>query len=110
VTRQTGVVALEFKNPDGTFFAHGAVIDAYEDGRNPDVAYFIVNNSTLNDNWFFKAPGQLFDTRAFKRHLENFALPPTASARVFTFTCSTASVNSKIPSPLKLSKDLHSAR
>ena len=80
----TGVVALEFKNPDGTFFAHGAVIDAYEDGRNPDVAYFIVNNSTLNDNWFFKAPGQLFDTRAFKRHLENFALPPTASARVFT--------------------------
>lgn len=80
----TGVVALEFKNPDGTFFAHGAVIDAYEDGRNPDVAYFIVNNSTFNDNWFFKAPGQLFDTRAFKRHLENFALPPTASARVFT--------------------------
>jgi uncharacterized protein YPO0396 len=80
----TGVVALEFKNPDGTFFAHGAVIDAYEDGRNPDVAYFIVNNSTLNDNWFFKAPGQLFDTRAFKRQLENFALPPTASARVFT--------------------------
>ncbi len=80
----TGVVALEFKNPDGTFFAHGAVIDAYEDGRNPDVVYFIVNNSTLNDNWFFKAPGQLFDTRAFKRHLENFALPPTASARVFT--------------------------
>jgi uncharacterized protein YPO0396 len=80
----TGVVALEFKNPDGTFFAHGAVIDAYEDGRNPDVAYFIVNNSTLNDSWFFKAPGQLFDTRAFKRHLENFTLPPTASARVFT--------------------------
>ncbi len=80
----TGVVALEFKNPDGTFFAHGAVIDAYEDGRNPDVAYFIVNNSMLNDNWFFKAPGQLFDTRAFKRHLENFALPPTASTRVFT--------------------------
>jgi uncharacterized protein YPO0396 len=80
----TGVVALEFKNPDGTFFAHGAVIDAYEDGRNPDVAYFIVNNSTLNDNWFFKAPGQIFDTRAFKRHLENFTLPPTASARVFT--------------------------
>lgn len=80
----TGVVALEFKNPDGTFFAHGAVIDAYEDGRNPDVMYFIVHNAALNDNWFFKAPGQLFDTRAFKRHLENFALPPTASARVFT--------------------------
>jgi uncharacterized protein YPO0396 len=80
----TGVVALEFKNPDGTFFAHGAVIDAYEDGRNPDIMYFIVHNAALNDNWFFKAPGQLFDTRAFKRHLENFALPPTASARVFT--------------------------
>jgi uncharacterized protein YPO0396 len=80
----TGVVALEFKNPDGTFFAHGAVIDAYEDGRNPDVTYFIVHNAALNDNWFFNAPGQLFDTRAFKRHLENFALPPNASARVFT--------------------------
>lgn len=80
----TGVVALEFKNPDGTLFVHGAVIDAYEDGRNPDVMYFIVHNAALNDNWFFKAPGQLFDTRAFKRHLENFALPPTASARVFT--------------------------
>jgi uncharacterized protein YPO0396 len=80
----TGVVALEFKNPDGTFFAHGAVIDAYEDGRNPDVMYFIVHNAALNDNWLFKAPGQLFDTRAFKRHLENFALPPNASARVFT--------------------------
>ena len=80
----TGVVALEFRNPDGTLFVHGAVIDAYEDGRNPDVMYFIVHNAALNDNWFFKAPGQLFDTRAFKRHLENFALPPTASARVFT--------------------------
>ncbi len=80
----TGVVALEFKNPDGTCFTHGAVIDAYEDGRNPDVAYFIVHNAPLNDNWFFKAPGQLFDTRAFKRHLENFALPHNASARVFT--------------------------
>ncbi len=80
----TGVVALEFKNPDGTFFAHGAVVDTYEDGRNPDVMYFIVHNAALNDNWFFKAPGQLFDTRAFKRHLENFALPSTASARVFT--------------------------
>ena len=80
----TGVVALEFKNPDGTFFAHGAVIDAYEDGRTPDVTYFIVHNAALNDSWFFKTPGQLFDTRAFKRHLENFALPPNASARVFT--------------------------
>lgn len=48
----TGVVALEFKNPDGTFFAHGAVIDAYEDGRNPDIAYFIVHNAALNDDWF----------------------------------------------------------
>jgi uncharacterized protein YPO0396 len=80
----TGVAALEFKNPDGTFFTHGAVIDAYEDGRAPDVTYFIVHNAALNDSWFFKAPGQLFDTRAFKRHLENFALPPNASARVFT--------------------------
>jgi uncharacterized protein YPO0396 len=80
----TGVAALEFKNPDGTFFTHGAVIDAYEDGRSPDVTYFIVHNAALNDSWFFKSPGQLFDTRAFKRHLENFALPATASARVFT--------------------------
>ena len=80
----TGVAALEFKNPDGTFFAHGAVIDAYEDGRAPDVTYFIVHNAALNNSWFFKAPGKLFDTRAFKRHLENFALPPNASARVFT--------------------------
>jgi uncharacterized protein YPO0396 len=80
----TGVVALEFKNPDGTFFTHGAVIDAYEDGRNPDVAYFIVHNAALNDDWFFKSPGQVFDTRAFKRHLENFALPSTARAQVWT--------------------------
>jgi len=80
----TGVVALEFKNPDGTFFAHGAIIDAYEDGRNPDVAYFIVHNAALNDDWFFKSPGQAFDTRAFKRHLENFALPHTARAQVFS--------------------------
>ena len=88
----TGVVALEFKNPDGTFFAHGAIIDAYEDGRNPDVAYFIVHNAALNDDWFFKSPGQApstgsgqaFDTRAFKRHLENFSLPSTARAQVFS--------------------------
>ena len=82
----TGVVALEFRNPDGTFFAHGAVIDAFEDGRNPDVAYFIVHNARLNDRWFFQADsaGRLFDTRAFKRHLEHFALPPTARAQVFT--------------------------
>ncbi|MBN2116525.1 MAG: hypothetical protein JW730_08140 [Anaerolineales bacterium] len=80
----TGIAALEFKNPDGTFFAHGAVIDAYEDGRTPDVTYFIVHNAALNDSWFFKAPGQLFDTRSFKRHLEHFALPLNASARIFT--------------------------
>ena len=80
----TGVVALEFSNPDGTYFAHGAVIDAYEDGRNPDIAYFIVHNAGLNDDWFFRTPGQVFDSRSFKRHLENFALPPTAQARVFS--------------------------
>jgi uncharacterized protein YPO0396 len=80
----SGVVALEFSNPDGTFFANGAVIDAFEDGRNPEVAYFIVHNAALNDDWFFRTPGQLFDTRAFKRHLENFALPPNARAQVFT--------------------------
>ena len=80
----TGVVALEFRNPDGTFFAHGAVIDAYEDGRNPDVAYFIVHNAALNDDWFFKARGLLFDSRAFKRHLEHFALPRGGRAQVFT--------------------------
>ena len=80
----TSVVALEFRNPDDTFFAHGAVIDAYADGRTPDVTYFIVHNATLNDEWFFKAPGQLFDTRAFKRHLEHFALPSGARAQVFT--------------------------
>jgi uncharacterized protein YPO0396 len=80
----TSIVALEFKNPDGTYFAHGAVIDAFEDGRAPDVAYFIVHNAQLNDDWFFKAQGQLFDTRAFKRHLENFSLPVNAGVRVFT--------------------------
>ena len=80
----TGVVALEFSNPDGSAFAHGAVIDAFEDGRNPEVAYFIVHNARLNDNWFFRSQGQLFDTRTFKRHLENFALPPAARAQVFT--------------------------
>src|SRR5512134_571265 len=39
----TGVVALEFQNLDETCFVHGAVIDAFEDGRNPDVVYFIVH-------------------------------------------------------------------
>ncbi len=83
----TGVVALEFRNPDGSFFTHGAVIDAFEDGRNPDVAYFIVHNAALDDRWFFQAEaasGRLFDTRAFKRHLEHFALPPVGRAQVFT--------------------------
>jgi len=83
----TGVIALEFRNPDGTLFSHGAVIDAFEDGRSPDVAYFIVHNAGLDDRWFFQAdsaPGRLFDTRAFKRHLDHFALPPASRAQVFT--------------------------
>lgn len=82
----TGVIALEFRNPDGSYFAHGAVIDAFEDGRNPDVAYFIVHNARLDDRWFFQpnTPGRLFDTRAFKRHLEHFAFPPTVRGQVFT--------------------------
>jgi len=83
----TGVIALEFRNPDGTYFSHGAVIDAFEDGRSPDVTYFIVHNAGLDDRWFFQAdyaPGRLFDTRAFKRHLDHFALPPAARAQVFT--------------------------
>lgn len=83
----TGVIALEFRNPDSTYFSHGAVIDAFEDGRSPDVAYFIVHNAGLDDRWFFQAdsaPGRLFDTRAFKRHLDHFALPPASRAQVFT--------------------------
>jgi uncharacterized protein YPO0396 len=80
----TGVVALEFCNPDGTFFVHGGVIDAYEDGRSPDTTYFIVHNAPLDDAWFFKSAAQLYDTRAFKRHLEHFALPPESRAQVFT--------------------------
>lgn len=80
----TGVVALEFCNPDGTFFVHGAVIDAYEDGRSPDVSYFLVHDAPLDDNWFFRAPGQLFDSRAFRRHLEHVSLPgPQARAQTF---------------------------
>ena len=82
----TGVVALEFRNPDGTFFVHGAVIDAFEDGRNPEITYFIVHHAALDDEWFFKAPGQLFDTRSFKRHLEHFALLPSGGARAQVFT------------------------
>jgi uncharacterized protein YPO0396 len=82
----TGVVALEFKNPDGTLFSHGAVIDSYEDGRAPDLMYFIVHNAGLDDRWFFRADtnGRLFDTRAFKRHLDHFALPPASRAQTFS--------------------------
>lgn len=80
----TGVVALEFRNPDDSYFVHGAVIDAYEDGRSPEICYFIVNGAKLNDDWFFRSPGQLFDSRAFRRHLENLALPgPDSRARLF---------------------------
>ncbi len=79
----TGVVALEFRNPDGTFFVHGAVIDAYQDNRSPDVAYFIVHNAELNDAWFFKAQGQLYDSRAFRRHMEHVVLPG-GRAQLFT--------------------------
>jgi len=80
----TAVVALEFRNPDETYFVHGAVVDAYQDGRSPDVAYFIVNNACLNDAWFFRGQGQLFDSRAFRRHVEHFALPPGGRAQLFT--------------------------
>jgi uncharacterized protein YPO0396 len=79
----TSVVALEFCNPDGSYFVHGAVIDAYQDNRSPDVAYFIVNNAQLNDAWFFETPGQLYDSRAFRRHLEHFPLPG-GRAQLFT--------------------------
>ncbi|MCB0197860.1 MAG: AAA family ATPase, partial [Anaerolineae bacterium] len=81
----TGLVALEFRNPDGTYFVHGAIIDAYEDGRSPDVSYFIVHEAALNDDWFFRAPGLLYDSRSFRRHLEHVTLPgPQARAQVFT--------------------------
>ena len=79
----TGVVALEFCNSDGTYFVHGGVIDAYEDGRSPDTTYFIVHNAPLNDDWFFKSAGQLYDTRAFKRRLDHFVLPPEGRAQTF---------------------------
>jgi len=79
----TGVVALEFRNPDGSYFVHGAVIDAYQDNRSPDVAYFIVNNAQLNDAWFFQTPGRLYDSRAFRRHLEHVPLPG-GRAQLFT--------------------------
>lgn len=82
----TGVIALEFRNPDNTCFTHGAVIDAYEDGRAPDVIYFIVHNAGLDDRWFFQSDsnGRLFDTRAFKRNLDHFALPPASRAQTFS--------------------------
>ena len=79
----TGVVALEFRNPDGTHFVHGAVIDAYQDGRAVDIAYFIVHDAPLNDAWFFAGAGQLHDSRAFRRHMEHFPLPD-GRAQVFT--------------------------
>jgi len=79
----TGVVALEFREDDGTHFVHGAVIDAYQDGRAPNTAYFLVNSAPLNDDWFFRAPGKLFDSRAFRRHLEHFVLPG-GRAHLFT--------------------------
>ncbi len=77
------MVALEFRNPDGAYFVHGAVVDAFQDGRSPDVAYFVVDNAPLDDDWFFQAPGQLFDSRAFRRHLEHLALPG-GRAHLFT--------------------------
>ena len=85
----TGVVALEFRNPDGTHFVHGAVIDAYEDGRGPDILYFLIHQAPLNDDWFFRrddgaGAGRLYDSRACKRHLEHFALPPGARAQTFS--------------------------
>ncbi len=80
----TGVVALEFREDDGTHFVHGALVDTYEDGRSPDIAYFLVNGVPLNDDWFFRSPGKLYDSRAFRRHLEHFALPPGGRAHLFT--------------------------
>jgi uncharacterized protein YPO0396 len=79
----TAVVAMEFRNPDESYFVHGAVVDAYQDGRSPDVAYFIVHNARLNDAWFFQGEGQLYDSRAFRRHMEHFALPG-GRAQIFT--------------------------
>ncbi|MEJ2210767.1 MAG: SbcC/MukB-like Walker B domain-containing protein [Anaerolineae bacterium] len=79
----TGVVALEFREADGTHFVHGAVVDAYEDGRAPDIAYFVVNGAALSDDWFFRAPGKLYDSRAFRRHLEHYPLPG-GRAHLFT--------------------------
>jgi uncharacterized protein YPO0396 len=80
----TAVVALEFRNADDSYFVHGAVIDAYQDNRSPDITYFIVHDARLDDAWFFRSEGQLFDSRAFRRHLEHFPLPATARAQAFT--------------------------
>jgi uncharacterized protein YPO0396 len=80
----TAVIALEFRNPDESHFVHGAIIDAYEDNRSPDITYFLVNNAPLNDAWFFKTEGQLFDSRAFRRHMEHFALGPNGQAHLFS--------------------------
>ncbi len=79
----TAVVALEFYNPDESYFVNGVVVDAYQDGRSPDITYFIVNNAQLNDAWFFRDEGQLYDSRAFRRHMEHFSLPG-GRAQVFT--------------------------
>jgi uncharacterized protein YPO0396 len=80
----TAVVALEFRNSDESTFVHGAVVDAYEDRRAPSIAYFVVSNAALDDAWFFRSQGQVLDSRAFRRHMENLVLPPAARARVFT--------------------------
>lgn len=80
----TGVVALEFREDDGSYFVHGVVVDAFQDGRSPDVAYFVVDNASLDDDWFFEAPGRLFDSRAFRRHMEH--LTPSAGGRAYLFT------------------------
>lgn len=83
----TGVIALEFRNPDGSFFTHGAVIDAFADGRSPNLVYFIVNNADLDDQWFFQADGAsgaLYDVRGFKRHLDHFAFSAGVRAQTFS--------------------------
>ncbi len=71
----TSVVALEFRNPDDTYFLHGAVIDAFEDGAtlmSPISSSIMPGSMTTGSS---ARPGSCIDTRAFKRHLENFALP-----------------------------------
>ncbi len=79
----TAVVALEFENPDGSRFSCGAVVDAYADQRRPDIAYFIVHDAALEDEWFFDQPGQLLSSRAFQRHLKQLVLPRGARAQSF---------------------------